>query len=100
LSSSVQTGAFAPGYSALSDHPIKRFAHDGLNYSINTDDPAIGQTDMLHEFRLAFNQVGLDHSHLSRLTYNAARSSFLPESERDELLTYLHHHHTGQSTTQ
>jgi adenosine deaminase len=56
---------------------------------MNTDDPGVAQITMSHEHLLAINQLGLDSSSLTRCAFNAARSSFLPEDEKLELIEYL-----------
>jgi adenosine deaminase len=70
-------------------HAVRRFDADRVSYSMNTDDPGVAQITMSHEHLLAINQLGLDSSSLTRCAFNAARSSFLPEDEKLELIEYL-----------
>jgi len=77
-------------------HAALRFAEDGANFSINSDDPMVTGTWLNEEFELV-RSWGLNEIHLTRSTFNAARSSFLEESEKKVLLKKLanvYHMHT------
>uniref|UniRef100_T1JD41 Adenosine deaminase n=1 Tax=Strigamia maritima TaxID=126957 RepID=T1JD41_STRMM len=76
-------------------HPIVRLANDRANFSINTDDPTITNTWITNEIQL-LQQWGFTEVHLIRAKYkhfgiafNAARSCFLPENEKNELIQQL-----------
>lgn len=84
--SSILTGAVKPCFKT---HPLRRFVEDGVNFSINSDDPLICQTRLDIEQGVAFNQIGLSPAELTRATFNAARASFLPEKEKRELIDRL-----------
>lgn len=43
-----------------------RFVEDGVNFSINSDDPLICQTRIDLEQGVAFNQIGLSPADLTR----------------------------------
>ena len=43
-----------------------RFVEDGVNFSINSDDPLICQTRLDIEQGVAFNQIGLSPAELTR----------------------------------
>ena len=45
---------------------FSRFAEDGVNFSINSDDPLICQTRVDIEQGVAFNQIGLSPAELTR----------------------------------
>ncbi|CAG7832828.1 unnamed protein product [Allacma fusca] len=66
-------------------HPIVRFFEDDFNVSVNTDDPTITGTRMEDEYRLLSNW-GLSEAHYVKATFNAARSCFLPETEKADLI--------------
>lgn len=69
-------------------HPIVRYAEDGANFSINRDDPTVIQKTLDQEYEL-LRQFGLSHVHFTRANFNAARSCFLPEDEKQKLLKDL-----------
>ncbi len=82
ITSSLQTGAVAD----LATHPVRRFVLDGLNVSLSTDDPSVSGIDLEHEYRLAFQDLGFSVSDLTRMVFNAARSSFLSPAEQRRLI--------------
>ena len=65
-----------------------RFADDGANFSINTDDPMVTGTWTEQEYEL-LRSWGLKESHLVKSNINALKASFLPEDEKAELLSKL-----------
>lgn len=85
ITSSLQTGAVK----SLDTHPVRRFAADRLNISLSTDDPSVSGIDLEHEHRLAFGDLGFSAAELTYMTFNAARTAFLPEDEKARLLARL-----------
>ena len=65
-----------------------RFADDGANFSINTDDPMVTGTWTEQEYELV-RSWGLKEVHLVRANINALKASFLPEKEKSELMKKL-----------
>lgn len=55
--SSIMTGAVPLNWP---DHPIKRWAKDGVSFSINTDDPTCFDNTILTDMRLARDEIGLN----------------------------------------
>ena len=45
---------------------VLRFAEDGVNFSINSDDPLVCQTRMDLEQGVAFNEIGLSPAEITR----------------------------------
>lgn len=84
--SSILTGAVKPCFKT---HPLRRFVEDGVNFSINSDDPLVCQTRVDLEQGVAFNKIGLTPAELTQATFNAARSAFLPENEKHNLIEKL-----------
>jgi adenosine deaminase len=50
--SSVLTGSVPIYQAATLHHPILRFARDGVNFSVNTDDPTVTGTTLDYEYRM------------------------------------------------
>jgi adenosine deaminase len=61
----------------------------GLNVTINTDDPGISGITMSEEYQLACEGLGLPFESLEGLTLAAAQASFLPENEKQALISQL-----------
>ncbi|KAG8193011.1 hypothetical protein JTE90_028131 [Oedothorax gibbosus] len=66
-------------------HPIVKFAEDGVNFSISRDDPTLIQKTLDQEYEL-LRGYGLKDVHFTRANFNAVRSCFLPEDEKEQLL--------------
>ena len=66
-----------------------RFADDGANFSINTDDPMVTGTWTEEEYELV-RSWGLKEVHLTRANVNALKASFVPEDEKSVLLKKLY----------
>ncbi|KAL8179428.1 UNVERIFIED_CONTAM: hypothetical protein K2H54_066407 [Gekko kuhli] len=85
--SSYLTGACKHNFA---DHPVVRFMKDGANYSLNTDDPLIFNSTIHTDYKIAKDSMGFSEEEFQRVNINAAKSSFLPEQEKKELLSKLY----------
>lgn len=74
--SSVMTGSVPLNWAK---HPIKRFADDNINFSINTDDPTCFENSVASEYELAHEGIGLSEKQLWQCSMNAAQSCFANE---------------------
>ena len=45
---------------------FQRFVEDGVNFSLNSDDPLVCQTRMDLEQGVAFNEIGLSPAEITR----------------------------------
>jgi adenosine deaminase len=59
---------------------------EGLNVSINSDDPPFFNTTLSNEYLRCAETFEFSTDTIFSLAQNAARNAFLPESERRELL--------------
>ncbi|XP_036680778.1 adenosine deaminase isoform X5 [Balaenoptera musculus] len=84
--SSYLTGAWKPG----TEHAVVRFKNDQANYSLNTDDPLIFKSTLDTDYQMTKQDMGFTEEEFKRLNVNAAKSSFLPEDEKRELLDLLY----------
>ncbi|XP_027707367.1 adenosine deaminase [Vombatus ursinus] len=84
--SSYLTGAWKPD----TLHAVIRFKDDKANYSLNTDDPLIFKSTIDTDYRMVKTQMGFTEDEFIRLNINAAKSSFLPDNEKKELLDRLY----------
>jgi aminodeoxyfutalosine deaminase len=72
ITSNVRTGAVA----SLDAHPIRRLFDAGVPITINTDDPAVFETDLGLEFLLARNTFGFSEAELAQVMAAANRFRF------------------------
>ena len=82
-SSSMLTGSVSMSSGALIKHPIVQFAHDSANFSINTDDTTITNSDLEGEYQL-LRSWGFNETHFTRavsfffLNFHFIRNTPLP----------------------
>ncbi|XP_070276979.1 adenosine deaminase isoform X1 [Myotis yumanensis] len=84
--SSYLTGSWNPD----TEHAVVRFKRDQANYSLNTDDPLIFKSTLDTDYQMTKQKMGFTEEEFKRLNINAAKSSFLPEDEKRELLDLLY----------
>jgi adenosine deaminase len=82
ITSNYQTGTVTD----IDNHPIKTFLANDLLVCLNTDDPAVQNIELKHEFKLASSKLKLTDSQISQLQQNALNASFLSENEKQTLL--------------
>ncbi|POI33063.1 hypothetical protein CIB84_003186 [Bambusicola thoracicus] len=85
--SSYLTGACLPDFRK---HPVVQFKKDQANYSINTDDPLIFNSNIDKDYSIVKEYMDFTEEDFKRMNINAAQSSFLPEKEKQELLNTLY----------
>nr|XP_045012699.1 adenosine deaminase isoform X1 [Jaculus jaculus] len=83
--SSYLTGAWKPE----TQHAVVRFKNDRANYSLNSDDPLIFKSTLDTDYQMTKRDMGFTEEEFKRMNINAAKSSFLPENEKRELLDKL-----------
>ena len=71
--------------SGLDDHPIRAFVDRGLLVTVNTDDPAMFQTSLAHEYRQLAEVHGFSRAEIRTLIDNAVTASWLPDEEKSQL---------------
>ena len=72
--------------SSYQDHPLPRLLAAGCFVTLNSDDPPMFNTDLVHEYEIARTEFGLTAEELFELSCNAVRAAFLPEGEKRDLL--------------
>jgi adenosine deaminase len=85
VTSNYQSGVIP----SLAAHPLPRMLNQGLNTTINTDDPSISQITLTNEYRLVSEDLGLSTDALKGCVLAAARAAFLPEDEKQQLVQEL-----------
>ncbi|XP_065568033.1 adenosine deaminase-like isoform X2 [Artemia franciscana] len=72
----------------VKEHPIAKFNRDGMNFSINTDDPSVTGTTLQDEYNLA-KSWGLVDADIIKANMNAALHCFASPEEKTELIQRL-----------
>ena len=64
---------------------IRRMVEAGLNVTINTDDPAMFETNLGHGFTTLFESIGWGPDMARRFSLNSVEASWLDESDKSAL---------------
>lgn len=72
-------------YPSYEQHPVRWLWEQGLYVTVNSDDPAMFNTDLVGEYGALAGRLGFSAAELEQLSLNALRASFLPP-ERKALL--------------
>ena len=71
---------------SLPEHPLPAIVAAGVPVSINSDDPPMFSTTLLHEYEVAAGLLQLDAAGVADLSRAAVRASFLDDPARRRLL--------------
>lgn len=88
-SSNLQTGAIAAFGDQIEDHPFDLLYQLGFRVTVNTDNRLQSDTSLTNELALLAETFEYDLDDLEQLQVNAARSTFLPVEERDDLVEHI-----------
>jgi adenosine deaminase len=81
--SNVQTSVV----SSLEDHPLDAYLRAGLRVTVNTDNRRVSDTSLSQEYELMVRQFGWGLTQIIATTRNSLAVAFLPEDERQFLIT-------------
>jgi aminodeoxyfutalosine deaminase len=82
LTSNLRTACCA----RIDDHPLRRYFDAGLMVTLNSDDPALFQSDLDQEYERAQEHFGFTDEHLRELAANSIEASFLPAEKKVTIL--------------
>lgn len=82
-SSNVDSGVV----DSLGAHPLRELHYQNVVTTINTDDPLISNITLSEEIARAVEHMDFTLDEVKQLTLQAARAAFLPEAEREALVT-------------
>lgn len=85
ITSNYQSGVV----SMLEAHPLMQMFENGLNVTINTDDPSISRITLSHEYYNACDTLQMPQYTLRERIVAAAQAGFLPKDEKDKLVSQL-----------
>jgi adenosine deaminase len=74
---------------SLEAHPLVKMFEQGLNVTINTDDPSISRITLSNEYYTACTVLQMPQYTLKERIIAAAQAGFLPDSEKEDLVTQL-----------
>jgi adenosine deaminase len=84
----------------LEQHPLPHLLRQNLRTTINTDDPLVSNITLTDEVVCAMDCMSLTLDEVKQQTIAAAHASFLPPSERDNLVKKFKHWFGENGTTQ
>lgn len=82
VTSNLRTGCCA----RVEDHPLRRYFDSGLMVTLNSDDPALFQSDLEGEYEVARKCFAFTEEQLRELATNSIEASFLPAEKKVMLL--------------
>jgi len=80
--SNVQTAAVAQ----LSSHPLKRFVHQGMCATLNTDNRLVSDTTLSKEYACAHFEIGMTLAELCVVARNGFEAAFMEEAPKKQML--------------
>lgn len=66
-------------------HPLKQFLDAGITVCLNTDDPAISNITLAHEYDLVKNILGLTQQEIEQVQKNGVEAAFMDAQQRQRL---------------
>lgn len=69
----------------LTSHPMRAFYDAGMLVTLNTDDPAVSNITLEHEYRVAQDILGFNQSELATIQSNGVLAAFLSKKEKQAL---------------
>ena len=82
ITSNVLTGCCP----SAEQHSLRKLFDAGVLVMLNTDDPEMFHTNLGREYQIAQNSLAFTEDELRQLARNSFHASFLPESQKRELL--------------
>lgn len=88
--SSVETGGWVKPSSTETlspwkQHPLAVFRQQGLKMSISSDDPAVFNTSLTWQYRIALKKMRLEVEDIMSILDDTISATFLPEEEQQKL---------------
>ncbi len=73
-------------YPTLEQHPLPQLVAAGVPCTVNSDDPPLFNTTMLHEAELLDSAFHFDKATIDNLLLNGVKYSFLPSARKEKML--------------
>lgn len=71
----------------LKKHPMPIFLKKGILVTLNTDDPAVSNIDIAHEYKVAHEELGMTQAQLRQIQLNGVQAAFMSDQEKTDLLS-------------
>lgn len=71
----------------LKQHPLPTFLEHGILACLNTDDPAVSNITLAHEYEVAHTVLKLTEAQLTQVQINGIKAAFISDAEKQHLLT-------------
>ena len=81
--SSVETGGWQK--TDWKEHPANRFRDYGISLSLSSDDPAVFNTSLTWQYRIALKKMGWQKSDILNMLQDAIEASFLDDDGKENL---------------
>eukprot|EP00980_Cylindrotheca_fusiformis_P004062 scaffold880_cov132-Cylindrotheca_fusiformis.AAC.58 len=85
--SSVETGGWKK--TKWTEHPACVFRNHGIPMSLNSDDPAVFNTSLTWQYRIALKKMGWDKSDVLKTVEDSVNAAFLSPEEKEKLRTKI-----------
>lgn len=85
ITSNYQSGVV----NTLEEHPLMKMFENGINVTINTDDPSISRITLSQEYYNACDALQMPQYTLKERIVAAAQAGFLPNDEKEKLVLQL-----------
>ncbi|NUQ84672.1 MAG: adenosine deaminase [Anaerolineales bacterium] len=85
VTSNYQSGVVG----TLEEHPLMKMFENGINVTINTDDPSISRITLSYEYYNACDALQMPQYTLKERIVAAAQAGFLPDDEKEKLVAQL-----------
>jgi adenosine deaminase len=82
--SSVETGGWKK--TEWQAHPARVFRNSGISLSLSSDDPAVFNTSLTWQYRIALKKMGWEEEDIFEALEEGVNAAFLPEGEKANLL--------------
>lgn len=82
ITSNLRTGCCL----RIEEHPLRHYFDSGLMVTLNSDDPALFESDLENEFSLARKHFAFTEEQLREIAANSVEASFLPAEKKVMLL--------------
>ena len=71
----------------FASHPLPQMVEAGITVTLGSDDPPLFHTDLLNEYRIAWEHGGLGMAALEEMARASIRASFAPEDDKARWLS-------------
>ena len=75
--------------SKIEEHPIRSLYDQGVNVTVNTDDPVFFKVNLIDEFWNIHSKLNFSMQEIHQLIINSYKSAFLSEPEKEEFIKLM-----------